>query len=75
MTIFLIESWTNINSQIDLPNYPCYNFYRKFKHKNAKRTSGGLVFYIKSDINADIEDVRNHYDSILWLKIDKTFFI
>ena len=74
--IFLTESWTNINSQIGKPNNRCYIIlHRQFTHKNDKQSTGGLVIYIKSDINAGIEVVRSHYNSILWLKLEKTFFM
>ena len=32
---------------LTLPKYLCLNFFRKFKHINAKRNSGGLTIYIK----------------------------
>ncbi|MES9885080.1 MAG: endonuclease/exonuclease/phosphatase family protein, partial [Sedimenticola sp.] len=72
--IFLLESWTDVDSDIDLSGYTCFNFYRKFKHKKAKRNSGGIVVYIKDCVKCGVTVVRSHHDTIVWLKLAKTFF-
>lgn len=72
--IFLSESWTNKNSEIELSGYKCFNYFRKFQHRNARRSSGGIVVYCKNDIANGVEVVKNHYDTIIWLKLDKIFF-
>ena len=38
--MFLYESWSCSNSNISLNVYTTHNFYRMFKHRNAKRNSG-----------------------------------
>jgi hypothetical protein len=72
--IFLYESWTNKDSDIELSNYVSYNFYRKFQNRNAKRCSGGTVLYFKESLKPGIEVVRTHYDTIIWLKLNRHFF-
>ena len=72
--IFLIESWTNHDSKIDFLGYVCYNLYRKFQNKKARRRSGGIVIYYKECFKIGISIVRNHHDTIIWLRLDKTFF-
>lgn len=72
--VILSETWTNSSSNINIDGYKCFNYFRKYKHKNAKRNSGGIVVYVKNEICGGITVVRNHYDSIIWLKIDKNFF-
>jgi exonuclease III len=72
--IILSETWTNSNSNITLEGYESYNFYRKVKHKNAKRHSGGIVIYVKSAISHGVSIVRNHFDTLIWMKIDKYYF-
>lgn len=72
--IFLLESWTNCHSKIDIGGYVSYNFYRKYQHRNARRSSGGIVVYLKESVKDGVTIVRNHYDSVIWLKVDKSFF-
>ena len=65
---------TDENSSIELKGYTCYNFYRKFKHKRAKRNTGGMVVYVKHCLNRGTEICRNHFDTLIWIKTQKTFF-
>ena len=69
------ETWTNKHSNIEIKGYsdPIHSF-RKFKHKRAKRSSGGLLVYIKDSIRKGVSIVRNEVDCIVWLKFDKGFF-
>ena len=48
------ESWTDEHFDFNLPKYICLNLTRKFKHRNAKRNSGGLTIYIKESIKDGI---------------------
>ena len=70
----LYETWTNSSSNINLNGYISHNLYRKFQHKNARRSSGGIAIYFKDHLENGIKIVKNHYDSIIWLKLDHTFF-
>ena len=72
--VFLYESWTSSSSDIDLSGYISHNFYRKFKHRNAKRSSGGIAIYYKDSLKNGIEIVNNHLDTIIWIKLDHNFF-
>ena len=56
--IFLYESRTCANSEIDLNGYFSFNFYRKFQNRRARRSSGGTVVYIKSEYKHDVEIVK-----------------
>ena len=73
--IFLYETWADKSSDIDLSGYTSINIYRKFRHRNAKRQSGGIAVYYKECLSEGITIVRNHYDTIVWLKLDKNFFM
>ena len=44
--VFLYETWSNVNSIIDLNGFESFNFYRKFQHRNAKRSSGGVAIFL-----------------------------
>ena len=70
----LYETWTNSSSDIDLSGYLSFNFFRKFQNRKSRINSGGIVIYIKEEVAKDIVIVKNHYDTIIWLKLDNTFF-
>ena len=69
-----MKTWTNSSSNINLNGYISHNLYRKFQHRNARRSSGGIAIYFKDHLENGINIVKNHYDSIIWLKLDHTFF-
>ena len=71
---FLHETWTNKGSDIDLTGFIGYNYFRKFQNKISKRNSGGSISYIKEQIKYGVEIVRMHHDTIICIKLDKTFF-
>ena len=72
--VFLLEAWTSKDSDIEFNGYVKHNFYRKFRHRNARRNSGGIVLYYKTGLKDGITIVLNNYDTIIWVKLDKTFF-
>lgn len=72
--IILYETWTNEHSDIEIDGYKSYNMYRKFQNRRARRCSGGIVIYIKDELFKGVKIVLNHYDTIIWLKLDKHFF-
>ena len=69
----MYESWTQTKSDININGYKSFNFYRKFQNRRANRCSGGIVLYIKDCISDGIKIVRNHFDSVIWLQLDKNF--
>ena len=72
--MFLYESWANSSSDVNLNGYVSFNFFRKFQHKKARRNSGGIAIYIKEELADGIKIVKNHFDTIIWLKLDHLFF-
>ena len=72
--LILLESWTSKCSKIELNGYVKHNFYRKFKHRNARRNSGGIVIYYKDYLSPGIQIIKTHHDTIIWLKLDHNFF-
>ena len=70
----MYESWTQKKSDIDINGYKCFNLYRNFQNRRANSCSGGIVLYIRDSISDGVKLVRNHYDSIIWIKLDKNFF-
>ena len=72
--ILLYESWTSEQFNFEIDGFTCYNFYRKFQHKKAKRCSGGIVIYIRDTIKNGIQIVKNNHDTIIWIKLKSYFF-
>jgi hypothetical protein len=56
--IILTESWTDENSKLDIVNFTCYNYFRKFRHKKAKRNCGGIVVYIRNSIKSGVKIIK-----------------
>jgi len=42
--------------------------------KKAKRSSGGIVLLYKENLKNGIHVIKNHYDTLIWLKLDHSFF-
>ena len=70
----MTEAWTDKDSDFHLPGYHSYNFFRKVKHKRAKRNSGGIFIFIRDSLKDGVLIIRNHFDTIIWLKLDRHFF-
>ena len=73
--IFIYESWTNEHTAYNLDGYTCYNFYRKFQHRRARRRSGGVALFIRDSINCGIDVIKSSFDTIIWLKINSHILI
>ena len=73
--ICLSETWTNKHSKFDSKGYskPIHS-YRRLQNRRAKRSSGGIMIYIKDDIRQGVKLVKNELDCVVWLKLDKIFF-
>lgn len=72
--VFLYETWTSSKSDISVKGYISHNFYRKFKHRKAKRCSGGIAVYFKESIKDGISVVKNNLNTSIWVKLDKAYF-
>ena len=70
--VILSETWLKPNSQFnfDIAGFKSLNFPRPYKHKKAKRGSGGLLLYINSTHINGISTVKSAIDRI-WLKLNK----
>ena len=50
------------------------NQSEKNRNENRRRSSGGIIVYIKSDISQSIDYIKSEYSDIMWLKVKKHFF-
>ena len=70
----MYETWCNSQSDIELNGYVSHNLYRKYQHRKSKRNSGGIALYYKEHLKDAIEIIKNHHNTIIWLKLDHNFF-
>jgi hypothetical protein len=68
--IAMKETWTTANSNIDLPGYNHLASHRT-KYGSKGRHSGGIVIYCKTEIASHVSVIKNDYEDILWLKVNK----
>ena len=75
MINILLETWKGDSSDIKIPNYYSLSKCRARK-KRARRNSGGIIVYIKTELKRDIECIENISKSHnrICLKLKKTFF-
>jgi len=71
--IFLSETWTNPLSKVDMNGYVCVSKHRR-RRKRAKRDSGGLICYIKSNFKKGIIAMDWDFEDGLVMRLDKQCF-
>ena len=59
------------NDELHLPGYKCKNIFRKLKHKNARRNSGGVSVLTKLSIANFVTPIKTTAEHLIWLKISK----
>lgn len=59
---------------MELDGYYCFNLYHKFRHRNARRNSGGIAVYVRNEYRDGITLMKNEHDTIVWFKLDRMFF-
>lgn len=69
--VFLFEKWANCHSNINIDGYLSVSLYRKYQHRNARKSSCGIAVYLKESLKDGDNVVRQHYDLV---KIKQTIF-
>ena len=64
--VFLVESMLNSLKSIQFASYTVYNFARTVRHKNAKRSSGGIAILIANWLNKHIE-IKRVIECLVWI--------
>ena len=72
--IMLCETWSDGSDSFELEGFVYYDFPRKYRHKNAKRASGGLGLFVNNEIKRGVEIIKNCKDVLLWVKLRSDFF-
>ena len=63
----LCDTWSNDSESFELEDFDYYDFPQKYRHKNAKRASGGL--FVNNEIKRGVEILKNYKDVLLWVKL------
>ena len=59
------------NENIHVPGYKCKNVFRKWKHKEARKNSGGVSVLTKCSISNFVIPVKTTAEHLIWIKISK----
>ena len=59
------------NENIHVPGYKCKNVFRKWKHKKARKNSGGVSVLTKCSISNFVIPVKTTAEHLIWIKISK----
>lgn len=55
--------------------YVSHNFHSQIQNRRAKRNSSGVAVFYKEKVQDGITIVKNSFDTMIWLKLDKPFSI
>ena len=70
----LAETWTNRISNVIIPGYEYFPCHRPKRNSRAKRNSGGIIVYFRTEITRGVELVKTGPHEIMWVKLGKNFF-
>ena len=68
------ETWTSEMSNLDVENFEYFALHRTQRKLNAKRDSGGIIIYVKSELYNSKMLVKTDCDDIIWLKFEPGVF-
>ncbi len=72
--ILLVETWNSSDTVFPIPNdYYFFQSTRK-KHPRARRNSGGLLFFFKTELQQGIKLLNQTHPDVMWVKLDKHFY-
>ena len=72
--LLFTETWGNMFTKFDVDNFQHFELNRTEYKPNSKRSSGGLVVYIRDTIvkpNSTLSVLKQN-DDIIWVKFDET---
>ena len=70
---FLGETWTNESSCYNINGFQNFAAHRKLQKTSARRSSGGVIAYIKNDILRGVSSLQGCTEEAVWLKFHKDF--
>jgi len=66
----LLETWSTENTKINIPGYSYFHQCRQ-KNKRAKRSSGGIIFFYKTEYRNYVKKAQSKSTDVLWVQIDR----
>ena len=72
--ILLCETWAAEDADFVLNGYTYHNYPRRYKHRSAKRHSGGIALFIRKTIQDGVTLGNYTNDTIAWVVLKKSFF-
>ena len=72
--ICLQETFETEPSNLHVKGYTSFSSHRGYRHKRAKRGSGGVLILIRNEFVKGVCKEKSVSDDILWLKLKKEFF-
>ena len=72
--ICLNETWQDNDRNSNVNGYTQYTSFRRYKHKNARRNSGGVAVLVRNSISKGVSKLKSASDDCIWLKLEKDFF-
>ena len=71
-SVLLVETWTNDFSDIDVINFHSFVLNRNENKKSSKRSSGGIILYIRNRYVSKDTLIYTSQDDIIWIKTKKS---
>jgi len=70
--LLFTETWTDYSSDLHVDNFSHYVLNRTEKKQGSKRTSGGIIVYLRDNYVSSDTLVFTSGDDVLCIKISKT---
>ena len=72
--ICIQETFETEQSNLHVNGFTCFSSHRSYRHKRAKRGSGGVIMLVRNQFVKGVSKQKSVSDDILWLKFKKDFF-
>jgi hypothetical protein len=67
--LLISETWGLKDSPLKISDFKHYPYPREKLDKNAKRGSGGISVYVKTNLSKYIYPISNYFDNLVWMGI------
>ena len=74
--LLFTETWTSEyeEAELQVENFDFIPLHRTELHPRAKRSSGGLLIYLRSSLRNVLTFIQSSCDDILWMKLNGAYF-
>lgn len=71
--ILCTETWTNSESKLNLNSFE-YKAIHRARRRGAKRDSGGIIVFYRSELSSFVQLFKTKGGNVLWIKLSKEGF-